>query len=945
MEFFSLLFHFMTSFLLVSGEKIGCEPTEFRCSSGQCVDGGRYCDGNSDCFDGSDEPERCTNCNRTYYGLTDLKYPLRLSEHRSPTCTLTFTAAGGKYGDRIEITFLSFQIGIFDLDSSSCLRGYMEVEESGSIQIEKVTPRVRRRTKKKGNPRRKGTFLRAPAGSFCGPLIGQSATFYSTRDTVKLTVFVPPQGAAGQPVVPRLYLTYRFLHHSQKDSLLTSNKIAGGGKCDTLLTNCHFRDCIIRSPNFPGFYLRNISCHYWIRQDSAPPGQIAQIEIYQDNEFKISIPSGHSNSDRYKPGTLTSDCAGDVVKVFDGRTIESPLLVEFCGAGPLPTIRSSGPDILIKLISVPFQTLSNSHFELAVKIHFAKISGSFRAASEGCSLTVDGGRHPVGILQGPDHSVPSGTTCTYRVTGKRPTDRIWLYFSSYHVPDLNPWTDIEHCDVGKLEIVHPIPRIRHAHHHYHHYQLANALSGEQNIGAETILTETYCEKKSPRQCGHASDFPDLIPSRPCTFPDESYLSPGPEVILKMTYLSSTAIRGSGGPHFTARYEVVENMPYKDDISSQPCIMSVHGRDSPKGSLESPRNVFLYGRGGARDLVCKYELRGTPDQRVRLMVQELFFSSSPLCQTTYDAVTERQKCNVFHFGKFALINVTELWQDSTVFVGCICDPSKSFILESVGHMMDIEFLVRNMGPRDDFRTFHFSLDYEFVPVSSVCKTSHSSDTSVMSGSKGQLSLNIHSASPFRCRWLLAAFPTRALYLTVRGRTFDAECRNKILFYNVNNWEPFKVFCSSDIDHYETFFTQSWKPDPTRTFEADLTLLEYIFNEPGQFKVNWVEVTRPKSKPCSLECPELEACIGEDLACDGIRHCPVSGNDESPDRCNQLPLMTIAISSTAAIALVTLIVLAVLLRYRLIKSKDKTVIPPPDMYRNDCKHTFSNKAPVR
>ncbi|GIY82841.1 hypothetical protein CEXT_260911, partial [Caerostris extrusa] len=41
-------------------EKIGCEPTEFRCSSGQCVDSGRYCDGNSDCFDSSDEPERCT---------------------------------------------------------------------------------------------------------------------------------------------------------------------------------------------------------------------------------------------------------------------------------------------------------------------------------------------------------------------------------------------------------------------------------------------------------------------------------------------------------------------------------------------------------------------------------------------------------------------------------------------------------------------------------------------------------------------------------------------------------------------------------------------------------------------------------------------------------------------------------------------------------------------
>ncbi|GFT35695.1 CUB domain-containing protein, partial [Nephila pilipes] len=154
-----------------------------------------------------------------------------------------------------------------------------------------------------------------------------------------------------------------------------------------------------------------------------------------------------------------------------------------------------------------------------------------------------------------------------------------------------------------------------------------------------------------------------------------------------------------------------------------------------------------------------------------------------------------------------------------------------------------------------------------------------------------------------------------------------------------------FCPSENDHYESFFTQSWKPDPTRDIEADLTFLEYIFNEPGQFEVNWIEVTRPKSKPCSLECPELEACIGEDLACDGIRHCPVSGNDETPERCNQLPLLTIAISSTAAVALVTLLVLVILLRYKLVKSKDKTVIPPPDMYRNDCKQTLNNKAPVR
>ncbi|GIY62713.1 hypothetical protein CDAR_45071 [Caerostris darwini] len=63
MELLWLVFCFVTSLSVTPAEKIGCEPTEFRCSSGQCVDSGRYCDGNSDCFDSSDEPERCTMFN------------------------------------------------------------------------------------------------------------------------------------------------------------------------------------------------------------------------------------------------------------------------------------------------------------------------------------------------------------------------------------------------------------------------------------------------------------------------------------------------------------------------------------------------------------------------------------------------------------------------------------------------------------------------------------------------------------------------------------------------------------------------------------------------------------------------------------------------------------------------------------------------------------------
>lgn len=135
----------------------------------------------------------------------------------------------------------------------------MEVEDSRPVNPRKRSTRVRRRAKKKGSPlfhvvpRRKGETLKSASGSFCGSLIGPSATFYSTGDQVKLTVFVPPQGAAGQPVAPRLYLTYRFLEmNDETDYHMAHGHIATGSKCDAVLTNCHFKKCVIRSPNYPG---------------------------------------------------------------------------------------------------------------------------------------------------------------------------------------------------------------------------------------------------------------------------------------------------------------------------------------------------------------------------------------------------------------------------------------------------------------------------------------------------------------------------------------------------------------------------------------------------------------------------------------------------------------------------------------------------------------------
>lgn len=59
------------------------------------------------------------DCNRTLYGQVGTKYPLRITEpfqrFQPFVCRVTFAAAGAEYGDIVELAFLSFQIGSFEV--------------------------------------------------------------------------------------------------------------------------------------------------------------------------------------------------------------------------------------------------------------------------------------------------------------------------------------------------------------------------------------------------------------------------------------------------------------------------------------------------------------------------------------------------------------------------------------------------------------------------------------------------------------------------------------------------------------------------------------------------------------------------------------------------------------------------------------------------------------
>lgn len=61
-----------------------------------------------------------SDCNRTFFGEIGTKNPIRIAEPFQRNlpffCTMHFVAAGGEFGDIVELTFLNFQVGTLEND-------------------------------------------------------------------------------------------------------------------------------------------------------------------------------------------------------------------------------------------------------------------------------------------------------------------------------------------------------------------------------------------------------------------------------------------------------------------------------------------------------------------------------------------------------------------------------------------------------------------------------------------------------------------------------------------------------------------------------------------------------------------------------------------------------------------------------------------------------------
>lgn len=139
--------------------------------------------------------------------------------------------------------------------------------------------------------------------------------------------------------------------------------------------------------------------------------------------------------------------------------MNSPVISEFCGSGHLPPVISSGPEAVVTLYSAPYHVMFDSRIELNIEVNLNKIETAetmYRTSST-CDITYDSDLFKSGMIRSPSHSLPQpNTSCTYNFISNRPEDKIWIYFISYYVQDLNQWTSDERCDLSSLEILDAI---------------------------------------------------------------------------------------------------------------------------------------------------------------------------------------------------------------------------------------------------------------------------------------------------------------------------------------------------------------------------------------------------------------------------------------------------------------------------------------------------------
>lgn len=302
-------------------------------------------------------------------------------------------------------------------------------------------------------------------------------------------------------------------------------------------------------------------------------------------------------------------------------------------------------------------------------------------------------KNRAGSISSPRHTLPPNTTCTYRFQG-RAADRVWLSIASYwHEPLLSVRSDS--CPT-RLRIWD---------------------GGGQMLG-------DHCNR--PKICDHLalglrnhSRF-----TRPCTA-EESYISTTTSVVTQYYSKPGTAIHPS---KFLIHYEFVNT-----DLGGQPwtnlekderaqfgsCSRIFKGTQS--GTISSPKNVFMFARGGAKSLACLYRIEADQGEKISLTLYNISFGSNANCRNILDPYTDQYVCvhNDVDDNRQSQLEITEQpWRDVKISRSCFCDnstlnklPSSVYTIEAAARVLELRFKVFYLNSSEDFFDVYFHANFK------------------------------------------------------------------------------------------------------------------------------------------------------------------------------------------------------------------------------------------
>ncbi|XP_044759196.1 uncharacterized protein LOC123316942 isoform X1 [Coccinella septempunctata] len=882
-----------------------CRITEFECANKQCITTNKFCNGIPDCTDTSDEFQNCSPCNTTYYGEVGYTYELEIrrpAERQMPfLCFLNFTAAGGSFGDLIQITFESFAVGTFEsFTTDGCPDGFISIAEGHRVNS---------------------------GGKWCGGAWGYSV-YYSETSSVNMTLALnkfSQQESSGYSF--EFKLSYKFLRLSDARIRYGNatrksyrGKLAVGTYCDRLLEGCSKRTCRIQSPNYPGIYPRNVSCHFRVRERNVPVGKHALISVRQANfHYKENVPN-FDNSDKAFKIWDQCNMMQDYIEILDGWGQGATTLAHLCSGETVPQIMSSGPELMIKFhtspFGNPFHPLPLSYlpgFELEVEVFFVnKESPTYIEHGKRCEFLVTSFRNSTGYLENPLHSLPPNTTCNYHFRGQ-PKEVIWISFIKYHVTNERPDFNSGDCDV-QLQI----------------------WDGDMKNENTVPLIGQFCKDDKPKLCDHTLLKNSSRQPRPCGL-SESYISSSSDLTISQSIRYGSVLYPVS---FVLRYEFIDLGQEGVQASRNPCDRLLRGQN---GRVSSPRITFLYGRGGQKDLSCTYHFESTEHQKLKLTFSKIGFGNKD-CHTLYNPDIDRWTCDVRSYNNgVANIKISEYpWKGVEIIRGCLCQNTSEpiTITTKTAKKIKVTFTVTNMMIHEDYKSYFFEGNYEFVPTHNEKNCVDVWKTRKLRGSSGEITVrnsdyylrisedNQTASLCSQQPWLIEPEDplNNFIYLKIRGveKVDPRLCpsQNRILVYPGGNSEDIHIICPfyQDASEVVELFSEGWSLFSYRknhNMNSRSFVVEFLQRERGNFVINWMEISKnpalsiPSSllmispPECPHSCPELGACISSDLWCDGLRHCP-SGNDEQEANCALRGGFQISVFNSIALTTIALVI---------------------------------------